>query len=295
MTAQPRPTIVPFPPPPPAPTGVLREVDPTAPVPAVQWLIPNLVAAGCVTLLAGEEGCGKSLFALQEASRVAHVIPTAIVDAENGQDEIQRRLAPLRCKPVVYEARGIDLDTNFAQIEGLARAGYTLLVLDTFQSMWEGNDQVKGQVKPLFEALRTLAQQYHMGILLLDHTLKGDKAVYAGTGAKGRTVEMTFTMAHGKIPHTVVLTPRKVRIGASPPTRTLVLHNGVFGEYLPPPPPTPATATPGTARAPRQRTTPALSARDIHKLVDQGTLSKRQGRRALEDLGLVKAPWWRSR
>jgi len=294
-TPAPKPRIVALPPPPPAPApGLLHRVDPGAAPPVVEWLITNVVAAGCVTVLAGEEKSGKSRVVLQWASAVAPRIPVAIVDAENGSGEIQRRLALLPCKPVVFEARGIDIDANADQIERLLRAGYRLLILDTLSSLWSGNDTVRSQVKPLFEGLRTLAQQYNAGILVLTHTTKANEGMYRGSGAIGQTVEVIYTLTRGKDRNdrSRTLTCRGMRIGPEPkPVHYTVGDDGMF---RPAPPPTPAPAT--TTPAPVRRTPAAPrvpTAREISKLVDQGVISKRQGRRTLEELGHVQKPWWR--
>lgn len=71
-------------------------------VPPREWLVPDLVPAGTVTLLTGDGGTGKSLVALQLAAACAMGRPwlgrdvaagrALFISAEDDQDELHRRL-----------------------------------------------------------------------------------------------------------------------------------------------------------------------------------------------------------
>jgi putative DNA primase/helicase len=178
--------------------------------PPVPWAVEPLLAEGCVTMLAGREGQGKSMLALALAAAVGHGATVAglacrpgrtlVVDAENGEREAHRRVRGLGVKPgtLIYaEAVG---GFNLAQDIGLIAKLVdehrpSLLVLDSLRSLAPGLDE--NDSRPVEAALRPvsrLAQDKGIPVLLLHHAGKHG-AEYRGSTAIGAAVELGFTLS----------------------------------------------------------------------------------------------------
>ena len=81
----------------------------TTPPPPVPWTVRPLLVAGNLTMIAGREGQGKSLFAQAVTSATGHGATVAglhcntgrvlYIDAENGEHEAHRRVHALNVKP----------------------------------------------------------------------------------------------------------------------------------------------------------------------------------------------------
>lgn len=177
--------------------------------PPVPWLVEPLLAQGCVTMLAGREGQGKSMLALALAAAIGHGANVAgfdcqpgrvlYVDAENGEREAHRRIHGLGVKPgaLVYaEANGFGLATDIALLAGLIDEHKpTVLVLDSLRSLAPGLDE--NDSRPVEAALRPvsrLAQVKGLPVLLLHHAGKSGLE-YRGSTAIGAAVEIGFTLA----------------------------------------------------------------------------------------------------
>lgn len=220
----------------------IRLIEPETAPPATEWLLQDIVARGAVTLLAGEAKTGKSLLALQWAAAVQGTHRAVIVDAENGRDVIRQRLASLPSPPAVFEARGFNLDEGFDQLEEIladpydpSTARYDLLVLDSWVSLWTGSETSVTDVKRILEGIRTLAQRYNVGVLLLHHTTKGSDT-YRGSGAIAGVVEGIFILARGDSPEERILSCRGLRLGPEPADALLALGaDGIFRRLVTPP------------------------------------------------------------
>jgi KaiC/GvpD/RAD55 family RecA-like ATPase len=171
----------------------------------VDWLIEGIVARGTLTLLAGREKEGKSLLGMAWAARGAsgggslagiHVEPLRVVtiDAENGDRELHRRLRSLGLRSnhaariEVYEAIGHDLRRHLPDIEAvLADSKPDLLVLDSWRSLWAGDENDSGEVAKVLDPLRNLIRRHNAGALLIHHMRKGGG--YRGSSAIGASVE----------------------------------------------------------------------------------------------------------
>lgn len=178
--------------------------------PDVPWIVEPLLARGALTLLFGREGEGKSLLAMALAIAVAtgeaiagfHPDPGRVlyVDAENGPTEIHRRLRALGLpaaaaeRLVVMEADGLDLRTDLAELEAaIAAEGPSVLVLDSFRSLWGGSENDAEEVAPVVDRLRNLGRRLDAATLLLHHAGKAG-AEYRGSTAIGAATELTFIL-----------------------------------------------------------------------------------------------------
>ncbi len=182
---------------------MVRELPPPVP-----WVIDGMAVRGCLTLLTGREGEGKSLLAASLAGAVAAGESLAgmnclqgtalIVDAENGKHEIHRRVHSLGLptKGVeVVEADGFHLGRDLGELIDLIRQVRPLfVVLDSFRSLWPGGDEndpaaAAAALDPLRNALRAEGAAG----LLLHHLAKG-AGDYRGSTAIGASIELGFKL-----------------------------------------------------------------------------------------------------
>jgi AAA domain len=174
--------------------------------PPVDWLIEGLAARGALSLLAGQPKAGKSLLALALAGGVASGGRVAgigcragtalVVDAENGADEIHRRLwgleLPARAAERLHllEARALDLRIELARLERrIAGCAPDVVVLDSFRSLWSGRERSDAEVEALLRGLRELARRRQLALVLLHHTTKGGDP-YRGSNAIAAGVDL---------------------------------------------------------------------------------------------------------
>jgi KaiC/GvpD/RAD55 family RecA-like ATPase len=195
---------------------VLEELDfmtlVSTPAPPISWVIDGVAARGHLAALVGREKTGKSLLALTLAAQVAkgggdvggvgclggRVV---LLDAENGLNELHRRVRRTgmtvaqvgRFEPVL--TRGFDLlrEEHHVQLgELLERTTPDLLVIDSFRTMWSGDEVDAGQVAEALDPLRRMLQDTGIAGLLLHHGRKaagqGADAYRGGTGI-GASVE----------------------------------------------------------------------------------------------------------
>jgi transcriptional regulator with XRE-family HTH domain len=122
-----------------------------------------------------------------------------VLDAENGENIIQDRAqkqgltagdAP---RYIVAGSDGFDIHKDRATLDA-AIADYRdkgepvdILVLDSFTSLWFGNENVVEQVMAVLKVLNELAKKYQLGILLIHHTDK-DGDSYRGSSAIAATI-----------------------------------------------------------------------------------------------------------
>lgn len=179
----------------------------------VPWIVENLVIRGGLTLLAGLAGQGKSLLAQAvalvaagaeggvAAGIVVRPSRVLIVDAENGPEEIHRRLHALRlCREDasrldVLAAEDFQLDRD---IEVLASAidqfRPSLLVLDGFRSLWPVGDENKSDdVTVVLQHLRQVIRRTRVGALLIHHSPKSGQT-YRGSSAIAACADLAFVL-----------------------------------------------------------------------------------------------------
>lgn len=188
-------------------------------VPDREWLVPGLIPAGNVTLLYGDGGTGKSLWALQLAASTAigalffgRPVDQGGVEfltAEDALDELHRRLVdvarsmgkPLSALRALNLTSLADHDALLAMPEGgrggalavttlynevdqvLAESKPTLLVLDTLADIYGGDEVVRHQVRQFIGMLRRLCLRHRCTIVVLAHpSLSGmDKGTSGST------------------------------------------------------------------------------------------------------------------
>lgn len=184
--------------------------------PPIPWLVEPLLIPGELTMLTGREGRGKSM--LSQALAVALADPAAggavlgmpveignvlIVDAENGPNEIHRRLHgtgltdPSRY--CVFEALGLRLQDP-DDLDGLhkiiRREKPAVVILDSLVSLAPGvKENDTHTMQPLLQGIQTVARNTGAAILLLHHAGKGETGQeYRGSSAIGGVVTLGVTM-----------------------------------------------------------------------------------------------------
>jgi archaellum biogenesis ATPase FlaH len=195
-------------------TSKLRRLDVAQMVrenpPAVPWVIEGLVVRGALTVLNGREGEGKSLLAMALAAGVAlgesqagmdcRAGKVLIIDTENGQYETHRRVHALGLPGTVemYEpddGKRFDLRTDLPDLARLlGEIRPDLLILDSFRTLWGGEENDSGEVAKVLDPLRNLVRKHRVGTILLHHSGKGSGS-YRGSSAIGASAELGFTLA----------------------------------------------------------------------------------------------------
>jgi hypothetical protein len=186
----------------------------TTPPPPVPWVVEPILARGCVAMLAGREGRGKSMLALALAAAIGRAsllldvagMPVGVsglvlyVDAENGPNEAHRRIHGLDVAAgmLVYveASNGFDLKQHLGELETLVRdVQPKLLVLDSLRSLAPGLDENDSQqAETALRPIVRLTQQLDIATLLLHHASRAS-GEYRGSTAIGAAVELGFTLS----------------------------------------------------------------------------------------------------
>jgi hypothetical protein len=226
----------------------------TTPPPPVPWVVEPILVRGCVTMLAGREGRGKSMLALALAAAVGRAtflldvagMPVGLsgrvlyVDAENGEHEAHRRLHGLNVEAgmlTYVEANGFDLKEHLVDLDELVgERDPTVLVLDSLRSLAPGLDENDSlQAEAALRPIVRLTQQRHIATLLLHHASR-QSGEYRGSTAIGAAVELGFTLS--RIDEDPMATTRrklacwKSRPAAEPEPRWLTIKPDADGDVL---------------------------------------------------------------
>ena len=180
----------------------------------------QLVVAEALNLLVAREKTGKSLLALGCSLPVARgaesyagltVSPGRVVylDAENGVHESHRRIRRLSAMPIPpdqftylqHDAVPFQLDAPDA-FEVLAEVVNEyrpdLIVLDSFRSLWSGEENHPGEVAAVLDPLRNFLRQQGVAGLLLHHeNAKGGTRGCTGVTASVENIVKMTRSANG--------------------------------------------------------------------------------------------------
>lgn len=181
--------------------SLLLKTDP----PPIPWIVPGVVANKAITLLYGDPGVGKSLTALAlsramtEGARVMGMQcrneRVLLLDAENGKDEIHRRVRALDFNRGLYpcEVTNFSLGVNMEQLEDLLRDTDFpgVLILDSLRTLWpEGDENDSGTVTHLLSQLQHLVRTFDMAVLIIHHPNKSGG--FRGSGALSAVPEIVI-------------------------------------------------------------------------------------------------------
>lgn len=184
--------------------------------PPIPWLVEPLLIPGELSILVGREGRGKSMLSQIVAMALADpgsvdmlpgltVTPgrVLIIDAENGQPLIHRRLhsAGLRdaTNYAVREAVGLDLrapEHRRELVQAIAQEQPQVVVLDSLASLAPGIRENEAEsMAPWMLAIQNIARSTKTAILLLHHASKaGNGSSYRGSSAIGAGVAIEAAM-----------------------------------------------------------------------------------------------------
>lgn len=208
--------------------GVLLD---TVTIQPVQWVWPNWIPAGKLSLLIGDPGLGKSIFTLdiaatistgrewpgKNAERAVQGI-TILLTAEDGlADTVKPRIVrqggdasriwALQSVKVGEDEREFSLTADLIllekQIEFLkdgSKNKVKLIVIDPLSAYIGDKDSYKdSEIRGLLRPLATLAEKHHVAILCILHMNKSGsgKAIYRALGsiAFGATARFVFGIA----------------------------------------------------------------------------------------------------
>jgi hypothetical protein len=236
------------------PVGILlSEVEPEA----IDWRWPLRIARRKITLLDGDPGLGKSVLAIDWASRMTRGLPwpdgaacssagVVILSAEDGlADTIRPRLDACGAdvtRVVAVQSVGDDdhspvIPADLPRVEAaIARVGAGLLIVDPLMAYLDGNtnsyrDQdVRRALRPLAE----LAERTGVAVVVIRHLNKapGGPAMYRGGGSIGIIGAARIALLVGRDPEDEdrrVLAPLKVNIGPKPPALAYRLEEAPNG------------------------------------------------------------------
>ena len=94
---------------------------------------------------------------------------------------------------------GSDLREDLAEVVALiGRHAPDLVLLDSFRSLWRGDERDEAQVSAALDPLRELAHDRDIAIGLTHHAKKGDAEEYRGSTAIGAAVEWVAMLSRVK-------------------------------------------------------------------------------------------------
>lgn len=221
---------------------VLRKTDP----PPIPWIVPGVLANKAVTMIYGDPGVGKSLTALALARAISQgdnamgldckKDKILLLDAENGKDEIHRRIRALGFEDGLYpcEVTGFSLDVNFSLLEDhLWQAGCPGVVfLDSLRSLWpEGDENDSATVTRLLQMLQEFSRKYNLAILIIHHPNKSGG--FRGSGALSAVPEIVIKVGRNykdKDESRRYLKWEKCRLGPARSQKWFAIQASTYGQ-----------------------------------------------------------------
>lgn len=208
-------------------------IDPMAkPVPK-EWIVQDFLARRNVTILAGQEGGGKSMLSQtitaacitgatetfgfhMPAGRPLRVL---IVDVENVlmvDEDIDPSIVTERLQAygmnednkhlvTITGAQGFDLDSDSDAVDGILGDAvkndhaFDVVIFDSFRSLWiTGSENTPAAGRVLLKYMR-MAHKHDVAILVLHHQNKAG-AAYSGHSSIGSTVSALWTFSKMLVP-----------------------------------------------------------------------------------------------
>lgn len=234
------------------------------PIPARQWIIDNMIPCGCVTMLTGNGGEGKSLLSLQ--LMVASVlgqdwlgkqvkqVKCLGIYCEDEEEELIRRLDGIisnhgvkfsdltglelisrkGVESIMFEAQFNDMVGHktpfYEQVKALCmRDGYRLIVLDSLYNFFGGNENSRPMANQFIATLDAIAQDIGGAVIIVGHPSMA--GINTGTGTSGSTAW------HNAVRSRLYLHRRKpteAQMAKDPGFKNPLLLEPMKGNYGPP-------------------------------------------------------------
>lgn len=214
-----------------------KDTDP----PRVPWVVENFCAQGMVTVLVGEPGIGKSMIALNAAACAAVGVPfidmhtkpreTVIIDAENGPNEMHRRMKALKFfdNVTVADVANFDFYDQLYLLEAACEgASKGILILDSLRTIWGGDENDSKAVTRALTALQQMARNANVAVIVIHHTNK--IGAFRGSGAIQAVPEIMVTagrLQRDKLGTRFYMKWEKLRSAPRPSTKWGILENGI--------------------------------------------------------------------
>lgn len=227
------------------------------PIPPREWIVPNIIPAGTVSLLTGDGAAGKSTLGLQLGAARAlgrdwlGTMPTPgrslYLSAEDDEDEMHRRLEPI-CShygvsfAALSDFRLVDLVGQSAVLGDVARNGIihatqlfdavvaaierispSLVIVDALADVFAGEENHRASARQFIGLLKQPARRHRCAFLALAHpSLTG---MASGTGTSGSTAWSNSVRSR------LYFEPAKASDGSEPDPalRTLSLRKTNYG------------------------------------------------------------------
>jgi AAA domain len=224
-----------------ADSPVIEKVDMTKllaqPDEPIPYVVDQFAARGCVTVLAGKSGIGKSFLALAIGASVAKGRPAAGMDCEQGgtlylDGENGPRIMTRRFRALAIPGDAIDYrDVRFLDISRpehvahvdalIAESGASFVVLDALKRLTPAaREGENDDMAPVMAGIQRVARDRDVAILVLHHqSVKAEAATFRGASAIQDQCDILFG-AEGSMDR-IALRCHKFRIDEEPDTRFL--------------------------------------------------------------------------
>ncbi len=214
--------------------------------PPVDWVLDGIAARSAVTMIHGDAGLGKSMFALAGAVAVTRGAPfmnhstprgrVLYIDAENGKGEAHRRIRALgltaaEAGSLVYcEALGVDLRGDADELLSAAvDAEPDLVIADSLATLSRSDEDSSGETTLAIQVLQRIARETGAAVILLHHDKK-DKTNFRGSSAIAAVVEIRWHLTKDADRENARrLVNEKCRLAAEAPERWIEIRQSERG------------------------------------------------------------------
>jgi archaellum biogenesis ATPase FlaH len=206
----------------------------------VEWLVEGVVPSGAILALSGDEGVGKTMFALSLARSLTDgsdflgkrcfQTPVLYLGLDVSRSTLQSYIDAMRWSPNKYfrfmtmwtgedmQPPMLDDPVQMEKLYAIAREVRGLVIIfDTLRDFFEGEENSSTDTKPVLDAVRKL-RALGATVILLVHPPKSGNSIIRGTGNISQKVDIPYLMEkeqwQGK--DIVVLScPKKNRFGST--------------------------------------------------------------------------------